>query len=76
LQLPEEVDAGIWWYASFPNHYSGDSAGANAERGSVLMDQRIAHYVDTIRAIKADEAALRLLREFFEQAAHPVDTKP
>ena len=75
LALPEGVYTGIWWYASFPNHYGGDSAGANAERGKALMDQRIAFYVEAIQAIKADEAAPRLQREFFEQAAHPVDTK-
>ena len=75
LALPEGVYTGIWWYASFPNHYGGDSAGANAERGKALMDQRIAFYIEAIQAIKADEAAPRLQREFFDQAAHPVDTK-
>ena len=74
LQLPEGVYTAIWWYASFPNHYSGDSAGANPERGKVLMDQRIAFYLQVIQAIKADEAAARLQREFFEQVSHPVDT--
>ena len=75
LQLPEGVYTGIWWYASFPNHYSGDSAGANAERGTALMDQRIAFYVEAIRAIKADEAGPRLQQEFFDQVSRPVDTK-
>lgn len=75
LALPEGVYTGIWWYASFPNHYAGDSAGANAERGKALMDRRIAFYVEAIQAIKADEAAPRLQREFFDQVSHPVDTE-
>ena len=75
LTLPQGVYTGIWWYASFPNHYSGNSAGANAERGKALMDQRIAYYVEVIRAIKDDEAAPRLQREFFEQVSRPFDTK-
>ena len=28
------VFTGIFWYASYPNHYQGDSAGANAARGA------------------------------------------
>lgn len=74
LPLPESIYTGIWWYANQPNHYQGDSAGANLERGQALMEQRIAHYVKAIRTIKADEAAPRLQREFFERVSHPVDT--
>ena len=33
LELPEGVYTGIWWYAKFPNHYQGNSAGATAARG-------------------------------------------
>ncbi|MGB2668724.1 MAG: creatininase family protein, partial [Candidatus Acidiferrum sp.] len=28
LKLPENVYTGIWWYARFPNHYSGDGSAA------------------------------------------------
>jgi len=75
LQLPTGVYTGIWWYASFPNHYGGNSAGANATRGKALMDRRIAFYEEAIRAIKADESSAALQREFFEQVSHPYDTK-
>ena len=75
LNLPAGVYTGIWWYASFPNHYSGDSAGANAERGRILMNQQIARYVEAINAIKSDDVSPRLQQEFFEQTAHPIDTK-
>lgn len=75
LDLPQGVYTAIWWYARFPNHYGGDSKGANAARGKAYMDQRIAYYAEAIRAIKADEVASRLQRAFFEQVSHPVDTK-
>lgn len=75
LDLPDGVTTAIWWYASFPNHYGGDSAGATAERGRALAERRIASYVDAIRAIKADEAAPRLQREFFEQVSRPIETE-
>lgn len=74
LQLPPGVYTAIWWYASFPNHYSGDSSAANAQRGEVLVGRRADYYVEAIRAIKADESAARLQREFFERAAHPAKT--
>ena len=28
LSLPDTLYTGIWWYARFPNHYSGDGAAA------------------------------------------------
>ena len=53
----------------------GDSAGADEVRGGAMMNQRIAHFVDVIRGIKADEAAPRPQREFFEQVTRPVETR-
>ena len=32
-KLPENVYTGIWWYARFPNHYSGDGSLATREFG-------------------------------------------
>ena len=75
LDLPAGVYTGIWWYASFPNHYQGDAAGANAARGTALMQARANGIANAIRAIKADTASPRLQKEFFEAAKHPVETK-
>jgi creatinine amidohydrolase len=75
LKLPEGVSTSVWWYARFPNHYQGDSASANAARGDAItraMGRRIA---EAFRAIKADEMAPRLQREFFERSAKPLATK-
>ena len=75
LDLPAGVYTGIWWYASFPNHYQGDAAGANAARGTALMQARANGIANAIRAIKADTTSPRLQKEFFEAAKHPVETK-
>src|SRR3954463_6459366 len=33
LDLPAGVYTGIWWYAKFPDHYSGDGTAASKELG-------------------------------------------
>ena len=75
-KLPENVYTGIWWYARFPNHYSGDGSLATREFGQFRMDAWIAGIVKATRAVKADHESLKLQNEFFEKAAHPLDTQP
>ena len=70
--LPAGVFTGIFWYASFPNHYQGSSAGANAARGAIAIKGRADAVAAAIRAIKADTDSLRLQTEFFERAKRPV----
>ncbi|MGA8198818.1 MAG: creatininase family protein [Candidatus Sulfotelmatobacter sp.] len=76
LNLPEGVYTGIWWYARFPNHYSGDGSAATVELGKFQMDWWIDAVVKTIRAVKADEVSLKLQNEFYEKSKHPLDTQP
>jgi creatinine amidohydrolase len=75
LHLPENVYTGIWWYARFPNHYSGDGSAATLELGQADMKAYVADLASTIRAIKADDTSLQLQNEFFDKAQHPLDTK-
>ena len=75
LNLPDGVYTGIWWYARFPNHYSGNGALATRELGNFQMNWWIGAIANTIRAVKADQESLRLQNEFYEQAKHPLDTK-
>jgi len=75
LDLPTGVYTGIWWYASFPNHYQGDAAGATEARGKAATEAAASRIAAAIRAIKADETGPRLQKEFFDAAQHPVDTK-
>jgi creatinine amidohydrolase len=76
LKLPEELYTAIWWYARFPDHYSGDGSVATIERGKFEMDEFEKLIVKTIRAVKADQTSMRLQNEFFEKATHPLDTRP
>ena len=76
ITLPEDVYTGIWWYARFPNHYSGDGSVAARELGEWNMNNWIAATVEAIRAIKADEQSLKLQNEFYEKSKHPLDTRP
>jgi creatinine amidohydrolase len=71
LDLPEGVYTAIWWYASFPNHYGGNAAGATAARGEATMRAMARRLAENIRAIKQDEVAPRLQREFFERMVIP-----
>jgi creatinine amidohydrolase len=74
--LPEDVYTGIWWYARFPNHYSGDGSAATVELGKFQMDWWIDAVVKTIRAVKTDDVSLKLQDEFFEKSKHPLGTQP
>ncbi len=74
--LPENLYTGIWWYARFPNHYSGDGSVATKELGEWNMTNWIDTIVEAIRAVKADDASLKLQNEFYEKSKHPLDTRP
>ena len=75
LHLPDNLYTGIWWYARFPNHYSGEGSAATHELGQYKMDNWIKAIVDSIKGVKADQTSLKLQNEFFEKAKHPLDTK-
>ncbi|MGC1618379.1 MAG: creatininase family protein [Candidatus Acidiferrum sp.] len=74
VKLPEDIYTGIWWYARFPNHYSGDGSVATKALGEWNMNNWIDAIVDAIRAIKADDESLKLQNEFYEKSKHPLDT--
>ena len=76
LNLPETIYTGIWWYARFPNHYSGDGSVARKELGEWNMNNWIALTVEAIRAAKADDASIKIQNEFYEKSKHPLDTRP
>ena len=76
LNLPEAVYTGIWWYARFPNHYSGNGSVASKELGEWNMKNWVDAIVGALRAAKADDQSLKLQNEFYEKAKHPLDTRP
>jgi len=76
VNLPNDVYTGIWWYARFPNHYSGEGALASKELGEFEMNAWINAIASAIRAVQADDQSLRLQNEFYEKSKHPLDTRP
>jgi creatinine amidohydrolase len=75
LSLPDTLYTAIWWYARFPNHYSGQGAAATKELGEFDMKEWTSELVTALRAVKADSESLKLQNEFFEKARHPLETK-
>jgi creatinine amidohydrolase len=75
LTLPASVYTGIWWYASYPNHYQGDSAGATAARGKAATEYAATALAAAIKAIKDDKSAAALQKEFFDKTDNPVTTR-
>jgi creatinine amidohydrolase len=75
LNLPDNVYTGIWWYARFPNHYSGNGAVATKELGEFDQKEWSKEIAEAIKSIKADDESLKLQNEFYEKASHPIDTK-
>jgi creatinine amidohydrolase len=73
--LPEFVYTGIWWYASFPEHYSGDGSVATKELGEWNMKGWVDSIDEALHAIKADDVSLKLQNEFYEKSRHPLETK-
>ena len=74
LKLPDTLYTAIWWYASFPHHYSGDGSMGTRERGEYDMNAWTVAIQKAIRTVKTDDESLRLQNEFFEKAKHPLDT--
>ena len=73
--LPGSVYTGIWWYARFPNHYSGEGAAGNKELGEFDHKEWSRQIAEAIKAIKADDVSLKLQNQFFEDSQHPLETK-
>jgi creatinine amidohydrolase len=73
--LPGSVYTGIWWYARFPNHYSGEGAAGNKELGEFEQKEWSRQIAEAIKAIKADSESLKLQNQFFEDSQHPLETK-
>ena len=75
LTLPASVYTGIWRYASYPNHYQGDAAGATAARGKAATDHATRQLAVAIKAIKEDTSAPALQKEYFDKTDNPVTTR-
>jgi len=73
--LPSALITGIRWYSQFPNHYAGDAKDANATIGELSVEGRSQFLSEIIKAVKADQATIRLQNEFFKDSQAPLGTK-
>ena len=73
--LPSSLYTGIRWYSQYPNHYAGDAKDANTVIGELSIESRSQQLSEFIKAVKADQTALRLQNEFFNESQSPLDTK-
>ena len=69
------VYTGIWWYASYPNHYGGDGSKANAKAGELLINETVSQLVKMIKEVKADKVVPELQKKFFNEAENPLKNK-
>ena len=76
LQLPDERLYRNLVVCALPQSLSGDGSLATREFGQFKMNAWIDGIVKATRAVKADQESLRLQNEFFEKAAHPLETRP
>lgn len=65
---------GIWWYAKFPNHYSGDGSPATREIGDLVIKSQVKRLSEMIRSVKADTKVLDLQNRFFQDSENPLKT--
>lgn len=66
LKIPN-VETPIWWYADFPNHYSGDGSLGSRELGRLINEHYIDQLVSALKVIKKDRQTLRLQDEFYDR---------
>ena len=67
LPLSPDLYTGIWWYARFPNHYSGEGHKATRELGELLVEHQVERFARALKAVKADTRTLELQNEFFDR---------
>lgn len=69
------VYTGIWWYASFPDHYGGNGTFATAKAGEFLLNEQVDQLIKTIRSVKVDTVVPTLQDQFFKESENPLKTK-
>ena len=73
--LPSGLYTGIRWYSQYPNHYAGDAKDANTTIGELSIESRSQQLSEIIKAVKADQTAIRLQNDFFKDSQAPLNTK-
>ncbi|AVR44271.1 creatininase [Christiangramia fulva] len=71
-EIPD-VYRGIWWYASFPNHYAGRGETGTKELGKLVTDHAVNSIATALKAIKEDTTTLELQKKYFEDVKKAAD---
>jgi creatinine amidohydrolase len=71
----QNIYTGIWWYASFPNHYGGNGTYATVKAGEFLFNEQVGQLMETIRSVKADTVVPALEDQFYKDSENPLKTK-
>ncbi len=66
---------GIWWYASFPNHYAGDGSEPNKAIGEMIFKSRSEQLAELIKFLKTNDSARKLQDKFYQEAENPLETE-
>ncbi|TFH27193.1 MAG: creatininase family protein [Bacteroidia bacterium] len=66
---------GIWWYASFPNHYAGDGSSPNKTIGEMIFKSRAEQLAELVKFLKTDDSASKLQKQFYQQTDNPLETE-
>jgi creatinine amidohydrolase len=67
--------AGIFWYASYPNHYAGDGSSPNKAIGELSLNSQAKQLAELIKYLKTDDSVSSLQERFYEQSEHPGATE-
>lgn len=60
--------SGVSWYADYPEHYVGQAGAASEEKGKALRQLLVDTLAEYVAAVKEDEVAPALEKEFFQRA--------
>ena len=66
--------AGIFWYASYPNHYAGDGSLPNKAIGELSLDSQAKQLAELIQYLKSDNTVSTLQERFYNQSENPLET--
>lgn len=71
-----DIETGIWWYADQPGHLRAEKVPFTAKKGEAIVEDHLETLVGQIRAVKNDEAAPELFRDFYERTNAPSNRYP
>jgi creatinine amidohydrolase len=75
LQNLTHAYTGIWWYASYPNHYAGDGSAPQDAIGELVFESRAKQLAGLIKYLKEDHSISDLQNRFYSESESPLKTE-